>query len=170
MRCDNASFCLSLEFVVWPANRASICFPIFLGPALPSQPANALMSIGSWLRCARSFCPRRAISSQPGQVSSGQSTRRLPKQSVRAWVSSSSVAWPLRVQCSALPIGVLGLSADVDQSVDRAGTAENLSSWGDNLAVVTFRLWLGRVNPIESVIAEKLAIAEWTTTTKRRAS
>jgi hypothetical protein len=52
------------------------------------------------------------------------------------------------------------LAADIDQSIDRTGPTENLSTRRDDFAVVAFRLRLGLVTPIESPIAEQLAEAE----------
>jgi hypothetical protein len=57
-------------------------------------------------------------------------------------------------------VEVLRLSADIDQSIDRTGPAENLSARRDDLSVVAFRLRLGHVAPIEPAIAEKLAKTE----------
>src|SRR5262249_9095816 len=57
-------------------------------------------------------------------------------------------------------IEVLGLAADIDQSIDRTGPTENPSTRRDDFAVVTFRLRLGLVKPIESPIAEQLAATE----------
>jgi hypothetical protein len=57
-------------------------------------------------------------------------------------------------------VEVLRLSADIDQSIDRTGPAENLATRRDDLAVVTSRLRLGLVAPIEPAIAKKLAKAE----------
>src|SRR5262249_41068757 len=57
-------------------------------------------------------------------------------------------------------VEVLRLAADIDQSIDRTGPANNPSTRRDNLAVVTSRLWLGLVTPIESSIIEQFAKAE----------
>src|SRR5215831_8806795 len=57
-------------------------------------------------------------------------------------------------------VEVLRLAADIDQSIDRTGPAENPSARRNDLAVVTTRLRLGLVTPIESSIGEQLAEAE----------
>src|SRR5213078_1244126 len=51
-------------------------------------------------------------------------------------------------------VEVLGLTADVDQSVDRARSAERLAAWGDDVAAITFGLRLGLVAPIVTPVRE----------------
>ena len=57
-------------------------------------------------------------------------------------------------------IEVLGLTADVDQSVDRARAAERLAARRDDVAAVTLRLRLGLVAPVVTPVGEQLAVAE----------
>ena len=54
-------------------------------------------------------------------------------------------------------IEVLRLSADVDQSVDRTGTADNLAARSDDVAIVAY---CGFVAPVVAPIGEKPAEAE----------
>jgi hypothetical protein len=58
-------------------------------------------------------------------------------------------------------IEVLRLSADIDQSIDRTGPAENPATRGDDPAVVASRLRLSLIAPIEPAIVEQPAEAEW---------
>jgi hypothetical protein len=58
-------------------------------------------------------------------------------------------------------VEVFRLSTNIDQSIDRTGSTENPATRGDNLAIVTSRLRLGLVAPIESAIVEQPAEAEW---------
>src|SRR5271167_2433866 len=57
-------------------------------------------------------------------------------------------------------VEVLRLSADIDQSIDRTGAADNFSARRDDLAVVASGLRLGRVAPVVAVIAEQPTEAE----------
>jgi hypothetical protein len=57
-------------------------------------------------------------------------------------------------------IEVLCLSADIDQSIDRTGPAENLATRGDDPAVMASRLRLSLIAPIEPAIVEQPAKAE----------
>src|SRR5690349_29864 len=58
-------------------------------------------------------------------------------------------------------VEVLCLSADIDQSIDRTGATENSAARCNDPAVVTPRLRLSLVTPIESVIVEEPAKTEW---------
>src|SRR5215469_13616248 len=57
-------------------------------------------------------------------------------------------------------VEILCLSTDIDQSIDRTGSTENPATRGDDPAVVTPRLRLSLVTPIESAIVEQPAKAE----------
>jgi hypothetical protein len=57
-------------------------------------------------------------------------------------------------------VEVLRLSANINQPVDRTGSAKNPSARRDDFAVVTSRLRLGLITPIVSAIVEQLAEAE----------
>ena len=57
-------------------------------------------------------------------------------------------------------IEVLGLTANIDEAIDRARTAQYLAAGRDDVAVVTPGLRLGRVAPVEAPVGEELAVAE----------
>ena len=57
-------------------------------------------------------------------------------------------------------VEVLRLAADIDQAVDRARAAENLSARRDDIAVVAFGLRDGLVAPIVAAVGEQPAEAE----------
>jgi hypothetical protein len=79
---------------------------------------------------------------------------RLPK------IGQNFIETPTGIPQLPPNVEVLRLAADIDQSIDRTGPTENPSTRRDDFAVVTFRLRLGLVTPIEPSIAEQFAEAE----------
>src|SRR5262249_44132108 len=57
-------------------------------------------------------------------------------------------------------VEVFGLTADVDQSIDGARSAESLAARRYDIAAVAFRLRFGLVAPVVSLVGEELAVAE----------
>src|SRR5580704_19221806 len=77
-----------------------------------------------------------------------------------AEVGQDVVEAPTRISELSPMIEVIRLSADVDQSVDRTGAADNLAARGDDVAVVAIGLRFGLVAPIVTLIGEQPAEAE----------
>ena len=78
-----------------------------------------------------------------------------------AEVRENVIETPTGIAKLAPVVEILRLSTDVDQSIDRTGSTEDFAAGRDDLPIVALGLRLGCVTPIEFVIGEKLAEAQW---------
>src|ERR1700709_103971 len=75
-------------------------------------------------------------------------------------VGQNIVIRPTRIAQLAPEIEVLLLAPQVDQPIDRTGTAKHFAARLENAAVIEFRLRLRLIHPVDALVLEQLSITD----------